>query len=56
MISAKHSFWFCSVYPKGATAALPAFIHARLHGCAGSSCPEQNHTTNPNCMLIVSCI
>ncbi len=30
------------------------FIHARLHGCAGSSCPEQNHTANPNCILIVS--
>ncbi len=34
-------------------AALPALIHARLHGCAGSSCPEHNHTANPNCMLIV---
>uniref|UniRef100_A0A673HUQ7 AMP deaminase n=1 Tax=Sinocyclocheilus rhinocerous TaxID=307959 RepID=A0A673HUQ7_9TELE len=28
----------------GDIAALPALIHARLHECAGSSCPEQNHT------------
>ncbi len=33
---------------------LPALIYARLHGCAGSSFPEQNHTANPNCMLIVN--
>ncbi len=38
----------------GDIAALPARIHARLHGRAGSSCPESNHTANPNCMLIVS--
>ncbi len=31
---------FC--LPLGIIAALPALIHARLHGCAGSSCPEQN--------------
>ncbi len=38
----------------GDIAALPALIHTRLHGRAGSSCPESNHTANPNCMLIVS--
>ncbi len=38
----------------GVIAALPALIHARLHGCAGSSCPEQNHSANPNYMLIVN--
>ncbi len=38
----------------GVIAALPALIHARLHGCAGSFCPEQNHTANPNGMLIVN--
>jgi len=48
MISATHSCWFCPVYPKGGgITALPALIYARLHGCAGSSCPELNHTTNP---------
>ncbi len=38
----------------GVIAALPALIHARLHGCTGSSCPEQKHNANQNCMLIVS--
>lgn len=35
-------------------AALSALIHARLHGCAWISCPEQNQTANPNCLLIVN--
>ncbi len=54
------SIWFCfggyqhMVLFWGVIAALPALIHARLHGCAGSSCPEQNHTANPNHMLIVN--
>jgi len=26
---------------------VTALIHARLHGCRGSSCPEQNQTANP---------
>jgi len=30
-----------------------ALIYARLHGCTGSSHPEQNHTANPNCTLTV---
>ncbi len=30
----------------GVIAALPALIHARLRGCAGSSWPEQNHTSS----------
>ncbi len=30
---------------------LLSLLLSRLHGCAGSSCPDQNHTTNPNCML-----
>jgi len=34
MISAIHSCWFCSVYPKGVNAALHALIHARLDGYA----------------------
>lgn len=34
---------FFSIYPKGVIAALPALIHARLHGCVGSCCPEQKH-------------
>ena len=38
----------------GIIAALPALIHARLHGCAGSSRPERNRSANPNCMLIVN--
>jgi len=41
-----------SVYPKGVVAALPALIHAKLHGCSRSSCPEQNHTANPYCMQL----
>jgi len=44
MISAIHSCWFCSVYPEGVIAALHAFIHARLDGCAGSSLPERNQS------------
>ncbi len=47
MVSHMVLFW-------GVIAALPALIHARLHGCTGSSCPEQNHTANPNYMLIVN--
>jgi len=42
------------ILPKGVIAALPALIHARLHGCTESSFPEQNHAANPNCMLIVN--
>ncbi len=38
----------------GVITALPALIHATLHECAGSSCPEQKHTANPNFMLIVN--
>jgi len=34
------------------TCCFPALIHARLHGCAWKSCPEQNHTTNNNCMQL----
>jgi len=49
MISA-HLCWFCSL--RGVIAALPVLIHARLHGCAGSSCPEQNHTANTNSMQL----
>jgi len=26
-------------------------LFAWLHGCSGSSSPEQNHTANPNCRL-----
>ncbi len=45
------------LFTLGVITALPALIHARLHGCAGSSCPEQTHTANPNCMLIgVRCV
>jgi len=36
----------------GVIAALPALIHARLHGCAGSSCPEHNRTANTNSMQL----
>ncbi len=32
---------------------LSLLIHDRLHGWPGSFCPEQNHTTKPNCMLSV---
>ncbi len=30
---------------------LLSLLLSRLHGCAGSSCPDQNHTTNLNCIL-----
>ncbi len=36
--------------------ALPASIHARLCGWAGSVCPEPNHFPNLKCTLIVSYI
>jgi len=45
-----HSSWIYSVYPNGGYIA--ARIHARLHGWAGSSRPEQNHAANPNCAVI----
>jgi len=32
--------------------SLPALIHAI--SLAGCSCPEQKHTTNPKCILIVN--
>ncbi len=38
----------------GVMTALPALIHARLHGCARSSRPEQTHTANPNYMLMIT--
>ncbi len=41
---------FC--YPRGGGGG----IHARLRGWAGSVCPEQNHSPNLKCMLIVSYI
>ncbi len=41
-------------YPGGLSLLSLLSSHARLHGCAGSSCPEQNNTANPNCMLIVN--
>ncbi len=45
------------LFTLGVITVLPALIHARLHGCARSSCPEQNHTANTNCMLIgVRCV
>ncbi len=47
---------FCSVNPRGVInllLLLSLVIHERLHGCAGSFCPEQNHTTKQNCMLRV---
>ncbi len=55
LISVMLSAWFCSVYPKEViiSASPPPFIHDRLHGYAGSFCPEQNHTAKLNCMLSV---
>ncbi len=32
---------------------LSLLIHDRLHGWAGSFCPEQNHTAKPNFMLSI---
>ncbi len=40
----------------GGYSSLPAPIHARLCGWAGTVCPEQNHSPNLKCMLIVSYI
>ncbi len=52
MISAIHLFVLFGLLWE-VIAALLALIDARLYGCAMRSCPEQNHTANPNCMLIV---
>ncbi len=54
MISVIHVCWFCSIYSGGVITTLSARIHVRLYGCTGSSCPEQNDTTNPDFMLIVN--
>ncbi len=46
---------FGSVFFKWVVSAFPVLIHARLHRWAWSFFffPEQNHTDNANCMLIV---
>ncbi len=45
---------FCSVNPRGLLLLLLSLlIHDRLHGWAGSFCPEQNHTAKPNFMLSI---
>ncbi len=39
----------------GVIAALPALIHARLHGCAqGVLAQNKTIPLNPNCLLIIN--
>ncbi len=45
-------FLFC--LPWGLLLLLSLLIHDRLHGWAGSFCPEKNHTAKLNFMLSVN--